>query len=32
MLKVLSGDVAVRTTALLSSPVNSAGSFLEVPF
>lgn len=31
MPKTLSGDVAVRTANLLSSPVNSVGSFLKVP-
>lgn len=32
MPKTLSGDVAVRSATFLSSPVNSVGSFLKVPF
>lgn len=32
MPKTLSGDVAVRAATFLSSPVNSVGSFLKVPF
>jgi len=31
MPKTLSGDVAVKTATLLSSPVSSVGSFLKVP-